>query len=240
MNWLTIVLGSLIVLATLTGFAHGLVGMLVGVIGYVIALLFAGRYAPILRDWLQQTWHTTDRVAVALQGHLNLPPEAYQAPASTLTYERVLQMLQSMPLPQAYREAIARSFSAGSAPPDMSVAQLVLQKLAEGMMEAACFVGISVVVSYLLIWVARRISLGLNRLPLVGTVNRVLGGVVGLAEAAVSMSVMLGLLAPFLSMELFSGVQKAITGSSLAQWLLALYPVLSRGLFGRAWLFLGL
>jgi len=239
LNWLTIVLATLIVLAVITGYSRGLVAMLVGIFGYVIALFVAGRYAVVMRDWLQRTWLATDWVIHLLKGHLPLPPESFQVPASALSYERVLQLLQAFPAPASFKEAIARSFTAGSAP-DVSLGDFMLRKIAEGMLEAACFVVIAAIITWVLIFIARASGLMLNKLPIVGFVNRGAGAVIGLVEAGVTFSVVLGLLAPFLSTQSLAGLQVAVANSTLAQWLIALYPVLSRELFGHAWLFLGL
>lgn len=239
MNWLTVLLGSLIILAVLTGYARGLVAMLVGMVGYAVSLFVAGRYAPVLRDWLQQHWLLTDRLARLLQGHLNLPAEAYQIPASALSYDRTLVLLSAVPMPASYREALARSL-ATNPQAHLSLAEFLMRKLAEGMMEAFCFVFIAAATTYVLFWMARRVSVGLNKLPMVGEVNHLLGAAIGFLEVTVSLSVVLGLLAPFLSVQGLSGLREAVANSTLAQWLIAFYPVISRGLFGSAAAFLGL
>lgn len=239
MNWLTLVLGVLLIGALFSGYGRGLIGMVVGLVGYVIAMFVAGRYATTVRDWMQNTWHTTDRLAHWLQTKALLPPELNQIPASALTYDRLLQILKAVPLPESYKEALARSL-VQHPPAGMSVAQYLLHRLAEGMMEAICFVLVAAVVSWVLFWVAGRLNLTLNRIPVVGGANHLAGAAVGGIFMAVTLSVILGYLTPFLSMQTFSGLAGAVQASPLAQWLIGLYPLISHIIAGRPWLLLAL
>lgn len=220
-----------------SGYARGLLVMLVGVVGYVVSIWVAGHYAQPVLDWLNKAHNLTGRFATSLNGHVPIPPELYHVPASALSPERAMVLLRALPVPEVYREHLVHNL-ATQAVGSVSLGEWLLRQFAAGILEGVCFLIISVLVGSLLFSVAVRVSRILSHVPLIGFLNRLGGAAIGGVESIVSLALLLGFLSPVMGFSDLSSMAGAVQHSAVANWLLSLNPSISHLLFGRGWLFL--
>lgn len=236
--WLDWVLLAMLLAGAIYGLTRGFIAVLAGFVSYLLALAVAGRYTPAVVAWLDQTWGITAKVAEVLSRRIILPPEAENVPIAALKWETVMQWLANLPLPEEYKTQLAEKVQAWSeAGAHKSAAEYITGNLAAGMVSAVVFLLIAAVLGYVLAYLGRLISGFIGDVPLIGTINRILGGATGLFGIGISLAILLGLLAPLLSLRFLEGLGGALVDSKIAQWLLSTYQFVSRWLFGQEGLF---
>ena len=234
LNWLDWVLLTALAGGLVYGWVRGFVAMLTGLAAYVLSLIIAGRYTSPVVAWLNGSWGATDWLAGVLSRRIALPSETDSVPASTISWDKVLQWLAALPLPEEYKTQLAHKVQEWSqAGANTSVADFIFQQLAAGILSAAVFLILAGVLGYALSYVGKLVSTYVSEVPLVGTLNRTLGSAAGLLEVAMSASILLSLLAPLYTLSLFSGLGDAAGASRIAQWLISLYGLISKWLFGQ-------
>lgn len=227
-----VIVGVLLV-AVAIGWAQGLVELLTGFVVFAVATIVAGRYSDEVVGWLNRLWGVRERLAGVIERRINLPPEAYKVPASSISLQKALEWLRNVPLPEDYKVAMARrvaewSQTAGS----KTAAEFMIQQLAAGVLHVLVFVLLTFLIGWLLALLGRLVSDQVKELPLVGTTNRLLGSVVTACETAVGIALLVGMLIPVLSMYGMSQFGNAIGDAQLTPYFLALSRWLSSGLFG--------
>jgi uncharacterized membrane protein required for colicin V production len=231
MDWILL---ALLAAGLVHGWVRGFVGLLAGLIAYLAAIVIAGRYTPAAVAWLDRSWGTTAKLASVLRYRITLPPEAERIPASALPWEKVMEWLAALPLPESYKMQLAGRVQAWSeAGAHMSASEFIMGQLAAGMVSAAVFLLLAGALGYALGLVGRLISGYISELPIVGLFNRLLGGATGLAQAAVFLSILLSVGAPLFGLKLFSQLADVMGSSRVAGWLIGLYAPISRLLFGQ-------
>lgn len=233
-NWFDWLLILTLVAGLFYGWARGLVAVLVGFTAYLISLVIAGRYTPVVVEWIDRTWGATAKVAEILSKRIALPPEANLIPASAVPWQQVMPTLSALPLPEAYKTQLAIKVAEWSAAgANKSVAEFIIGNLAAGIVSAIVFVLLVSVLGYVLALVGRIVSGLISEIPLVGTMNRALGALAGLLGTAITLSVLLSLLAPLFGFEAFGTIGDAVAASTIAQLMIGFYEVISRLLFGQ-------
>lgn len=224
---------SVLVVALAIGWAQGLVEVLTGFLVFLVATFVAGRYSGLVGTWLNRGWGAQDKLAAIIERRISLPAEAYQVPASAIPWEKSLDWLHGIPVPDAYRQALAQRISDWSASAgNQSAAEFIIQQLAAGVMSAIIFVVLTAVVSWVLALLARLISDQIKEIPLVGTVNRLLGAAVLCFQAAVVVSLIVGLVLPVVSMYWAPRLGVAVEHAQLTPTFLTLFDWLRRIVFG--------
>lgn len=233
-NWFDWVLVLMLASGLFYGWARGLVAVLVGFSAYLISLILAGRLTPIVVGWLDTTWGATAKVAATLSERIALPPEASLIPASMVPWRQAMPLLAPLPLPEAYKTQLAMKVETWSqAGANQSLAAFITSNLAAGIVSAVVFLLLVSLLGYAMALVGRLVSSLLSEIPLVGTLNRALGALVGVLGTAISLSVLLSLLTPLFGLEAFGTFGAAASQSTVAPSLMGLYEVISKWLFGQ-------
>jgi hypothetical protein len=217
------------------GWARGLVELLTGFVVFVVSTTVAGRYADDVVTWLNRLWGVRERLAGVIERRLNLPPEAYKVNAGAIPWERVLEWLRDLPLPDEYKMALAHwvadwSQTAGN----KTVGEYVVQQFAGGVLHTLVFMVMVFVLGWLLALAGKLVSDQTKELPLVGTTNRLLGASVTVTETAVMLAVVIGMIVPMLSIYGMGQFGTVIGGAQLTPHFLDLFRWLRGTLFGLA------
>ncbi|HYG59902.1 MAG TPA: CvpA family protein [Symbiobacteriaceae bacterium] len=234
-SWTTLdfIMVAIILAALLVGWAKGLVEVLTGFLVFIIAAFVTGHYSGTVVGLLNRMWNLQESLAGVLERRINLPSEAYKVPASIIPWEKAIEWLDAVPLPQAYKETLAHrlaewSASAGS----QTAAEFIINQLAAGVLGAVVFVIMISVIAWILVLLARLVSDQIKEIPLVGTANRLLGSLVTGAQAALILSLIVGLIGPMLTMYGGEALGGVIQNAELSPHFLALYHWLRQVLFG--------
>jgi uncharacterized membrane protein required for colicin V production len=224
---------GIIVMALLIGWARGFVEVLSGFLVFVVATFVAGHYTGAALSLLNRMWNLQVRFADVLERRINLPAEAYRVQMSTIPMERAMDWMRPLPLPAAYRETLAQrlvewSHSGGS----MSAVEFITNQLAAGVLSAAIFVVLSSISAWVLAILAKLVSDQIKEIPLVGTADRTLGSAVVGLETAIILSLLIGLVAPMLSMYGSVKLGNAIQAAQLSPYFQQLYHWLRNFVFG--------
>lgn len=222
-----------LVTALAVGWARGLVELLTGFLVFLVATVVAGRYTNEAIAWLNRTWGAQERLVGVLQRRITLPPEADKVPMSAVPWQKALEWLRDVPLPEAYKETLALRLSAWSeAAGSQTASAYIIQQLAAGVLSAAVFIVLVSLIGWGLGLLARMVSDQVKELPLVGTVNRLLGGAVAVLQAGVIIALVVGLLAPLLSVYGMQGMGSAIENAHLTPHFRMLFEWLRGVIFG--------
>lgn len=224
---------AILVMAVAIGWARGLVELLTGFVVFFIAATVAGRYAEQVVGWLNRLWGVRERLVGVLQRRINLPPDAYRVHTDGIVWQKALEWLQLVPLPEPYKLVLAHRIADWSATAGhQTVAEFIVQQLAAGVLHAVVFMLMIMVIGWLLSRLGRLVSDQVKELPVVGTTNRLLGAVVSVAEAAVGIAIAIGLLTPVLSMYGMAQFATAVGHAQLTPYFLSLFHWLQAWLFG--------
>lgn len=227
------VLIGVVVAALLVGWARGLVEVLTGFLVFIVSSFVAGRYSGAVLDMLNRMWSVQDKFSAVLERRLNLPPEAHKVPMSLIPMEKAADWLRAVPIPQAFRQTLAQrlvdwSHAAGS----QTAADFITGQLAAGILGAAVFLVMVVLISWGLALLAKLVSDQIKEIPVVGTANRLLGSLLIGFEAAVIIALIVGLVGPTLSMYGGATMGKAIQDAELSPYFLSLYHWMRTFVFG--------
>lgn len=222
-----------LVIALAVGWARGLVELLTGFLVFVVATLVSGRYTSEATAWLNRTWGAQEWLAGVLQRRIALPPEADRVPMSAIPWDKALEWLRDVPIPEAYKETLALRLAAWSeAAGSQTAAAYIIQQLAAGVLSAAVFIVLVSLVGWGLALLARLVSDQIKELPLIGTTNRLLGGTVAVLQAGIVITLIVGLLAPLLSVYGLQGMGNSIENAHLTPYFQTLFEWLRGAVFG--------
>lgn len=222
-----------LIVAFAVGWARGLVEVLLGFMVFLVTMFVAGRYTSDVVAWLNRTWGAEGRLAAAIERRINLPAEAYKAPAASIPWEKVLEWLREIPIPDAYKETLAQrvaewSASAGA----QTTATYIVNQIAGGVLSALVFVGFAMLVGWVLTLLGRLVSDQIKELPLVGTANRLLGAAVNGLQTAVVLAMAVSLVVPVISVYGMKSVGDSVEHSQLTPYLLTVFAWIRGLLFG--------
>lgn len=194
------ILGSLLI-AFLVGYSTGIVRFLTGFLSFIIAVIVAGRYSHVVMDWVNETWGVQMWLEGVLTRRLNIPSEAAQVPVSPIPFETVMAWLRAVPIPQMYKQPLAQQVSEWSASAgNQTVADFMIEQIAQGLMSAIIFVLLVMLISFFLSLLGRFISDQVQEIPLIGTVDRLLGATALFLQTALVLSFITVFLVPMISL----------------------------------------
>lgn len=215
------------------GWARGFVAVLTGVLVFVVTLFVAGRYSDPLVAWINQNWGAEAWFAGLLERRIDLPAEAMKAPASSIPWQKVLEMLQELPLPDSYKAALAQQVSEWSASAgSMSVATYLFQQIAAAVVHGLVFLALAALVGWGLTLLARLVSHQIKELPLVGTLNRALGAIALLLQAALALSFLVAMVVPMLWVYGAGSVGAAVENAALTPYFVRFFQGAKAMVFG--------
>lgn len=217
---LDLVMLGLLLAAFFVGWLRGIVRQLTGFIAFLCAYALAGRFTGETLVWLNQAVGLKDWMEGVLTRRLHLPPEAAMVPAQVIPWERSSQWLKGVPLPQSYREALAHRLTEWSATAGgKSAAQFLIENIATSLLTPLVFALMVLLITIVLRYVGSFLSEQLQQIPLVGTVDRLLGGLALGFELALVMGLVVLFVIPTLSLTGASSLQLAVDRAILVPYL---------------------
>lgn len=240
MNWLDVGILILLALGVLRGLRRGIGVVSVGVAGLLVSLAAAFLACPRLVTYLQLRYGLVTAAGEFLQRHLRLPVPAAAVRLAGTAPEDIQAALEGLPVGGWVRALLLEhgpQVAAMGGDGLVSVGDLVYHVLGSYLVAVAVFVGVFMLARLVLNGVGHAVSQVLAPVPVLGTVNRLVGGALGAAERALMVAVVLGVataitpLAPFLDGPL-SGSRLAPLALDVFRRLLPLAPTLQTLLGG--------
>jgi hypothetical protein len=219
--------------ALLVGWVRGLVGVLTGFVVFLVATVVAGQYTGAVVAFLNRSWDFQGKLAGLFERQLKLPAEAYKVQLGSIPWQKAQEWLQSVPIPDSYRQTLAHrlaDWSVGAG--NQTAADYVIHQLAAGVLNTVVFLVFVTVLGSVLGVIGGLLNDRVKELPLVGTTNSLLGALVIGFEAAVLISLAVGLVAPVLSMYGFESLTRALASAKLTPYGISFYAWLRGILFG--------
>lgn len=227
-----IILGTLLI-AFLIGWATGIIQFLTGFLSFIIAVAVAGRYSQLVTDWLNRTWDLQAWMEGVLTRRLNLPPEASQVPVSTVPIETALSWLKAVPLPEMYKQPLAQQLTEWSvAAGGKAAAAFLIEQIAGGLLNAIIFAALVLLISLFLGFLGRFIADQIHEIPLIGTVDRLLGASALVLQAALILSFVTISVVPALSVYGAPELGQAFNAAKTTPYLVAFFEWIRGVLFG--------
>lgn len=226
-----ILVGTLL-LAFVVGWARGVIRLLTGFLSFLVAIFLAGRYSHLIVDWINATWNVQQRLQDALLQRLNLPPAAINVPEVPVPSETALAWLQSVPLPDVYKERLAEQVAQRSAAAvGEPAAEILVEQIAGGLLDAVAFALAVIALTVVIGLAGRYIAEVVHATPLVGTADRLLGAVAMSLEAALILSFVVVWLVPTLSMYGADELGEAFAQAQTPRYFVMLLEVIRSLLF---------
>ncbi len=226
-NMLDIVLLIVLAVSAWKGAHSGLTRSLLHLVAIIAGTIAGFMYAPELAARLDTQWGLISRVEGYLGNVVHLPAEAMSTSIST-TSSRVQSLLANLGLPSPIEAALRRYIALTPSPgPDQAnVGAVVYHAIALMLVRALAFALI-----FLVVWVAIQLLIAVLT-PLVrGTFLRIpdsLGGAaLGLLSTGLFLTLLFGIVSPFLSMSFLEPVTGLVEGSRLAGYFLKAYYAIS-------------
>lgn len=221
--------------ALIMGWVKGLVELLTGFVVFVVTLLVAGRYTGFVVAWFNERLRVSLWLEGLMQRRLDLPAESHEVPATTIPVDRAAEWLEQVPLPPSYKEELATRLTAWSdGIVGQTAAEFILHTLANALIHATAFLLIAVVVGGALGVLSRAVSTQVKEIPLVGTINRLMGATAAAAQVAVLLALVVGVILPSFSLYGLAAWGEAVEQAHLTPYFHELFEGLRERVFGPA------
>lgn len=232
MNWVDFVLLAILGAAAIAGWTRGIVRMGLSFLGFVLSIWVAARFASSAVQFLQSSIQAVDRAAAFLARYINLPAQAGQVGINDVPLASLVKILEATAFPEPFRSqmtgSLQRFLAAGQAADNPTLAEFFYRSLAGALLTAVAFLVLAWFVSLAAQILVRLLEGAMKDSP-VGTLNQAGGAALGLAVSASGLSLLLGLLMPFIFV---SSVGQTVTESAVAGVLFDLFDTISLWLFG--------
>ncbi len=220
MNWLDAVIIGLVVLAALSGFREGFTRMAARLGGLVLALLLAPRLAGPVARWLDEQFTLIDRLTSFFARHLRLPPDVLGLDLSNTASAEVLESLGFLRLVPGLQMALGRFLDESLAQAIMHGQTNVSWFIYDGLARILLIVGCFFVLFFLIRCTVHALTMLIAAPLYIGGIDRLLGASLGALQCAVVCAVILGLLAPWLTLPALEGLHESVIRSTYAPWLI--------------------
>jgi uncharacterized membrane protein required for colicin V production len=221
--------------ALITGWIKGLVQILTGFVVFAVTLFVAGRYTGPVVAWFNERMGVTVWLQGLMQRRLELPAESHKVPATIIPVERAAEWLELVPLPPSYKAELATRLTTWSdGAVGQTAAEFILHTLVNALVHATAFILIAVVVGAILGLLSRVISTQVKEIPLVGTINSLLGAAAAAAQTAVVLALVVGVVLPSFSLYGLAAWGEAVEQAQLTPYLHQLFEGLREMVFGTA------
>ncbi|GEM_PF-5047901 len=227
MNWLDILIIIIIGLGAFKGFVRGLIGSFFGLAAFIASWGLAAFYTSDVVQFLKENTNWSEKIVDKVEGIVPMPQGIGEASWDSL--DVVGDSIWQLPLPQAFKESLISNLEEAStsaiANTTATVGQYLNEVLADFMLFALVFIGILIGVRLLLNLLARFI-----RGWLVGgaaLLDRLAGLAFGGLEAVLILTIVFGLITPFLGMPMFETLKTAVNASDYAQYLIKIFYLIS-------------
>jgi uncharacterized membrane protein required for colicin V production len=215
------------ILAVTTGWGYmrGGLSFLTGMVAFLFASTIVGRYTDQIANFLGHNLGLKAKLATAVGQQLGLPAMAGQVQASSVSQAQWTQIFANMPLPDHYKQSlaaqIAKAASSASAA-GLSAAQVIVDQLVQNLLHGIAFFGGIMLLGFGLSMAGGLLSGVINRIPLVGLTNRLLGAAIGLLEGALIVMLIVALIGPAMQLS-GSAMGTAIVNAKLAPTFLSIW-----------------
>lgn len=225
MSTVDLVLIGILAVAAVWGYMRGGLSFLTGIIAFIVASTVVGRYTDQIANFLGKNLGLEAKLATAVGERIGVPAMAGGVPAAAVGQAEWAQVLVNLPLPEHYKVAltaqIAKAASSASAA-GLTAAQVIVDTLVQNILHGLAFFGGIVVLGFGLSIGGRVLSGVLNKIPLVGLANRLLGAAIGLLGGVVVVMLIVAIIGPAMQIS-GSEAGEAIMSSQVAPTFLSIW-----------------
>lgn len=178
---------------------RGGLAFLTGMIAFLFASTIVGHYTDQIAQFLGKNLGLEAKLAAAVGQQIGLPAMAGDIPAASVSQAQWAQVLANTPLPDHYKQALVEQIAkaaAGASAAGLSAAQVIIDQLVQNLLHGIAFFGGIMVLGFGLSMGGRVLSGVINKIPLVGLANRLLGAVIGLLEGIVIVMLIVAIIGP--------------------------------------------
>lgn len=204
---------------------RGGLAFLTGMVAFLFASTIVGRYTDQIAQFLGKNLGLEAKLSAAVGQQIGLPAMAGQVEASSISQSQWAQVLAETPLPAHYKQAlidqIAKAASSASAA-GLTAAQVIVDQLVQNLLHGLAFFGGIMVLGFGLSLAGGLLSGVLNRIPLVGLANRLVGAAIGLLGGVVVVMLVVALIGPAAQVS-GSAWGAAVTNAKVAPFFLSIW-----------------
>lgn len=226
--------------AVVIGYRRGSTRLIAKVVGYGLSFILAGSFSGPAVDWLEKQSGMVTRFGSNIGSWLHLPPEFDSIPVGAFSPDLITNVGDQLPLPAPMLEQLSRQMEALAAKGvGGTIGDTLSGMVAHSLLQASAFVVIMLIVSFVVGLLARLLTRGLDQVPVVAKVNRLLGAALSLVVVIIGIALLIGLAAPVVSLTPGGVAAQTLRTSQVALWLQPLYTAVLGPLLNGSRLFGG-
>ncbi len=233
MNIVDLVIIVALVVGAINGYRKGLLGSLCGLVANLLGLFVAIKYYPELSGWFNQQFSLGLKISQFFKAHVLLPPAVSTLQLTKIPLPDLIKQLESMALPPEIRVHLVEYLQKWwtSLNSFNNLGELIHYLVAIALINGLAFFLIWFVVDKAAILLAQWLT-RYTQNSLWGDLNRLSGTIIGLALRALSLTIILGIISPLLSLtsaaqpSLFSAVLKTMNQSQLVPYFTSAFTLL--------------
>lgn len=213
-----IVVLVILLLSFAMGYGRGLIRSLIGIAGNLLALGLAFFLAKPVSIWSGEHFGAVSALSLRLQKVLPLPDELDLSLASPEGVSALYMYLKALPLPQGLTQNLVQSVQDNvhslSQGIFRTMGEAISLVVAEYIWQGIVFVLLWAVLTLLLSLICRMLIGLVHRIPVVGTLDRVVGGIATLGLAALTLAVLYQALGVLVGLKAADNVLLSSIGAS--------------------------
>lgn len=235
MNFIDYAIIIIIILGAINGYRNGLIQSVVGLAGNLLALYLAIKYRKPFGDLLDTKFGLAQSLKDFLTYNLPMPIPVTTHQIDQLPYANIIKYINDMGLPEVIKNQLIFyidkiTLSIGNTGV-FSLGELFIQLITSSLVYGISLLLIWVAVDKLLTIIAAVITKAMGQ-GVFGSLNRGLGILVGVSISLISLTVIIGVLSPLISIgsvaekSVLSAFSKTISESQTVPYFISIWNIL--------------
>ncbi len=182
-----IIIVAILIIAMMIGMHRGFMAMIVGVVGGLLVLVLASILCAPFANLLNGSFGLGAKLSQAYSKAFDFSAEIYSVPVKELTPEQISEVVGGMGLPQFVVTPVVKyvleAIASTTLPETATLQILVLDMFGDITVKVISWVILAIVL-FIIFAIIKKLAKGINKVPVIGTLNRLLGVILSGVVAA--------------------------------------------------------
>lgn len=208
MNYVDLLIGVILVGASLKGYRKGIFASLVKIASYGLGIGVSIYFYGSISSWLDRNFDLVHKVASLIYNLIPLPTTVMNTNIQTLNTWELTEVFATLPLPNFYRQQMISYIDnqqiilTGSI---ISIGETIAVILANTLVELFAFAVLLFIAVSIFKRLGALLSFATNQSP-IGGVNRVAGAFLGVASGVITLMILFGIAVPIVALGQIAGI----------------------------------
>lgn len=225
LNWLDVVILLVLLLGIIRGLRAGFIRLLLGLVGFVLGFWGASTWARSAVQLSERSFRAVTVLASVIRRYIDIPTDVALMPIKAISPSDIMAGVRTLPLPPDLKTSIARYLNSllsnMNTVPTATVGDFLYKAFASLCLHAVAFLLILYIIRGIALVMADVLSQTFAQGSAGALTNGLLGAALGLAQSAISLVAIIGLLTPLVNLSPSADLARVFATSRIA-------PALSR------------